>query len=495
MAKLMTNEFFVRYIKDFTDYNAIFESSCKSWNSVAKNQLKRKVKYLEDVMEGDSETKSFEIGFQNGSKAYFLFIPNNCSTYLLHTEIQATFASGIKEHDKISFNILGLQQKLQQTLITSLSSAIHLYQWSYPTYGKKSKKKSSRKVKKEYGFYSNLDNDKIDELIGYGEAIAKGTNLARTMASTPSNYMDSKALKNKAAEVAKKTKTSFKFIDENALKNFKAGCFLSVIQGSKGSEGGIAHLKYKTKTKNAKTIAIIGKGVVFDTGGYDIKTDSSMENMHRDMTGAAVSLALFQALAETKAKVNIELFLAIGENLISEKSYKPNDVVVAMDGTSVEIINTDAEGRMLLIDTILYSKAFKPDLILDFATLTGDAVAAIGNRYSCAFSNSRDLDLSAIDAGIESGERVWPFPLTEDFQKTLESDVADIRQCTTSSFAEHIHAACLLKHFIGQTPWIHIDLSSESCDGGLGMVDTEVTGFGVRWGFQFIHNFLIKKKR
>ena len=484
----MTNEFLIRYIEDFKNPSSLVESSCKNWNTVAKNQLKRKIENYEDVYEDKmKKTKGFEIGFQNGSKAYFLFVPKTISVFDLHSEIQESFMEGIKEHNNMSFNVMGLKDSHQEILVSALTSAVSLYEWKYPRYGKKSKGK--RKEKKEFGFYATIDG--VDDLIKSGEALAEGTNLVRTLASTPTNFMKSRDLADWARKIAHRLRgAKFNYIGENKLKELGAGCFLAVIQGTKGSDGGIAHISYKTRAKEAKNIAIVGKGVVFDTGGYDIKTDCSMDGMHRDMTGAAVSLALFQALVKSKVKANIDLYLAIGENLISETAYKPNDVVVAMNGTSVEVTNTDAEGRMLLSDTLIYASQADPDLIIDFATLTGTASEAIGNRYSCVFSNEYELGLKAVEAGRQSGERVWNFPTSDDFTRTLESDVADIAQCSSEGNADHINAVCFLKHFAGDTPWIHVDLCSEICEDGLGMVDTEVTGFGVRWGFEFIQKII-----
>ena len=464
----MTNEFLVRYVRDWGDYQSLVDSSCKSWNRVAINQLKRKIATFEGVLEDKSgKTLNFEVSFQNGSKAYFLFVPEHISAFGLHTEIRESFMEGIKAQENISFNVLGLNKDLQTTLVGALTSAVHLCQWKYPKYGKKSK--GSCKVKKNFGFYSNLDDSVLGELMDSGEAIAEGTNLARTLSSTPTNYMQSKDLVAEARKISKKLKTPMKFLSEGVLKDLEAGSFLSVIKGSKGSDGGIVHLKYRTRKADPLNIAIVGKGVVFDTGGYDIKTDGSMDGMHRDMTGAAVSLSLFQALVKSKPKCNIDLYLAVAENLVSEEASKPNDVVIAMDGTSIEIGNTDCEGRMVLADTILYSKRNEkePDLILDFATLTGAAIYSVDTRFSCVFSNDDLLAQEAVYIGSECGERVWSFPTSDDFSDTLYmSEVADISQCTSSENAEHIYAACFLKHFVGNTPWIHVDLSSETCSGG-----------------------------
>lgn len=492
--KTMTNEFLVRYMDDFEKYHDIINTSCKNWNKVATNQLRRRINHTEKVFEDERKhTKTFQVNFQNGSKAYFLFIPKEIDIFVLHEEIRSEFKEGIEEHDKLSFNLLNLKLEHQEILISILSSAIHLYQWEYPKYGKKSEKTTPDK--KNFGFYCDIGGDKVHTLIKNGEAIAEGTNLVRTLACTPTNYLTSKDFVKKARDISKKLKgVQFDFLNEEKLKEIGCNCFLAVLRGSKGSRGGIVNLSYKTRFKNAPRIAIIGKGVVFDTGGYNLKTDSLLD-MHRDMTGAAVGLALFQSLVKTKAKANIDLYLAIGESLISEKAYKPNEVVLALDGTSVEIKDTDAEGRLMLIDTIIYAKAAEPDIIIDFATLTGSAIGAMGTKYSCIFSNDYELSLEGVIVGKESGERVWNFPTSEDFlDSLLESDVADITHMADEENADHIYAATFLQYFIGNIPWVHIDLSSESNDGGLGLVDSDVTGFGVRWGFEFLQKYINKFK-
>lgn len=490
--KTMTNEFLVRYLEDFDKYSSIIETSCKKWNSVARNQLKRRIKLSEDVWENENKkTKSFTVNFQNGSKAYFLFIPKNITVYDIHNEIKEEFKEGIKEHLTISFNLLELSEEHQKILISALSGAVYLYQWDYPKYGKKTINKN-KKENKDFGFYTSISKEETNKIIKEGELIAKGTNLVRTLALMPTNYMTSKHLINEAKEVAKNLKrTKFIFLNEEKLKKMGAECFLSVLRGSKGSKGGLVNITYRTRAKNAPNIAIIGKGVTFDTGGYNTKGDD-MGGMHRDMTGAAVALALFESLVKNQIRANLDLYLAIGENLVSEMAYKPHEVVSTLNGVTIEVKNTDSEGRMLLVDTIIYAKAINPDLIIDFATLTGGAILAIDTRYSCVFSNYPELGLKAVKAGENSGERVWNFPTTNDFTDLLlQSNIADILQCIDDENADHIYAACLLQFFVGDIPWIHVDLSSEYCDNGLGLVDTDVTGFGVRWGFEFIQKYLL----
>lgn len=488
MSKTATNEFIVRYMDQFEDYQAILNTSCKTWNSVAKNQLKRTMKYMENVWENeDKKVRYFTVNFQNGSHAYFLFIPRYLTMFEIHEQIREAFMEGIKDNTKLSMNVIDLEHKLQKQLIMALSGAVELYQWDYPKYGKKAKRK--RKEKKSVMFYTDLNN--ADQYVERGKIISEGTNLARTLCTTPTNHMTSKHLVEEARKVAKRLYgVKFEFINERQLKDMGAGAFLSVIQGTKGSDGGIAHLRYRTRAKDKPTVAIVGKGVTFDTGGYDVKTDGYMEGMHRDMTGSAVALGLFQSLVKNKSKINLDLYLSIGENLISEVAYKPNDVVVALDGSSIEIKNTDAEGRMLMIDTFTYANQEKPDVILDFSTLTGAIMDAIGTQYAGLFTNDETLAIIGKMAGETSGERVWPFPVTSDFDQELKSEVADIAQCQDSEHADHIYAACFLKYFAKKTPWIHIDLACEKNEGGLGLVNTDINGFGVRWGFDFVQHII-----
>lgn len=487
----ITNEFFITYIDDFYNYKDLLETSCKRWNTVAKNQLKRKVNKLEKVW-GDEKkrTKNFEVSFQNGSKAYFLYIPKNIDVFLLHSALRLYFSEEIKEHETISFNLYNVSESHQKILVNALSSLIFLSQWKPPKYGKKSNEKIKIR-KKNFGFYSSLSNKKVNELIDNARAISEGTNLVRTLANTPTNLMTSKHLVQAGKDVYRGLKRGVKleFINENKLKQMKAGCFLSVIQGTNGSNGGIVHLSYKTRCKNPQNIALIGKGVTFDTGGYDVKTEG-MIGMHRDMTGAAITLATFQALVKRNVKANIDLYMAVAENLISETAYKSNDVVIAMDGTAVEVLNTDAEGRMVLADTILYANQKNPDIIIDFATLTGGAVYSIDTRYACVFSNNYDLALKSVEIGNKCGERVWNFPTSDDFCDILDSEVADICQSPDEENADHIYAACFLKYFAGKTNWVHLDLSAEKNFDGLGLVSTDITGFGVRWAFEFVQSLI-----
>jgi leucyl aminopeptidase len=230
----------------------------------------------------------------------------------------------------------------------------------------------------------------------------------------------------------------------------------------------------------------VGKGILFDTGGVNLKPHRSMLEMHTDMAGSAVALASLVALAELKADLNADAWLAISENNTGPTAYRPQEVVRASNGTTIQVIHTDAEGRMALADTLALAARTRPRLTIDFATLTGACVHALTERYSGVFTNRPELADALIAAGRASGERVWNFPMDADFDSDLDSTVADIMQCALEGKGDHILAARFLQRFIGDVPWVHVDLSSATRRGGLAHVGTDITGFGVRFVLELL---------
>jgi leucyl aminopeptidase len=205
------------------------------------------------------------------------------------------------------------------------------------------------------------------------------------------------------------------------------------------------------------------------------------------MNGSAVALGILLAASKMELPVKIDCWLAIAQNHISPTAYKQNDIVTALNGMSIEIVHTDAEGRMVLADTLTLASRQKPDYIIDFATLTGSMITALGDRISGVISNRPELACKAISAGNKSGERIVAFPYEEDFDSDLDSDVADIKQCTLEGGGDHIHAARFLGKFIeNDVAWLHTDLSSANRKGGLGAIETDTNGFGVGFGIEML---------
>lgn len=311
-----------------------------------------------------------------------------------------------------------------------------------------------------------------------------GTSLARYLAMMPPNLLTPKTYVQEINKLATKYKFKKTFYGHKQLEKLNAGAFLAVVQGSGHKDSGIMHLQYTPKkaNKNTKSVALVGKGMCFDTGGHNLKTSSgSMYGMHNDMTGSAIALASLVTFAELEVDFRIDCYLAIADNYLSEESYRPGDVVIASNGMSIEVINTDAEGRMVLSDTLHMASLKKPNLIMDYATLTGNCVRTLDNLQSGAVTNKPEFVSKLLDISNISGERVWPLPYNEDYDDVLKSEVADIKQCHEGS-SDATRAARFLGKFIeNNTPWVHIDLSANENNGGLAHVCSNTTGFGVRF--------------
>lgn len=312
-------------------------------------------------------------------------------------------------------------------------------------------------------------------------AAAHGNYLARALSVLPGNQLTPALYVKRVKKWAAEFGWRFRFLDEKQLAARGAGAFLAVTQ-TQAVGSGIVHLRYIPRKPTRPPVALVGKGICFDTGGVNVKPARHMYGMHEDMEGSAVALGTLVALTELKVPYAIDCYLAIAENAIGPRSYRPNDVVHAANGTSIEIVHTDAEGRMVLADTLALACEGHPGLVIDYATLTGACVYALGTRISGLFTNRPGLLTPLIEAGHRSGERVWPFPLEDDYAAELKSEIADIKQCTLDGEADHILAALFLKRFLDHDPtWIHMDLSAGRHKGGLGAVPTDTTGFGVHY--------------
>ena len=317
-------------------------------------------------------------------------------------------------------------------------------------------------------------------------AQAEGNVLCRELTVLPPNELTPGAYRERVKALAKQHGWTREEYDFKRLRKMGAGAFCAVAQGSDERDAAIVHLQYRHPAAK-KTVALVGKGICFDTGGHNLKSARYMQGMHEDMNGSAVALGILVAATRAKLAVNIDCWMALAQNHLSPRAYKQNEVVTALNGTTIEIVHTDAEGRMVLSDTLTLAARTKPDVMVDFATLTGSMHVALGSRYSGIFATSEDLARDALAAGVTSGERMCVFPMDDDYDAALDSSIADVKQCTLDGEADHILAARLLQRFTEKRPWIHVDLSAHSCKGGLGAVGTDATGFGVGWGLALLH--------
>jgi leucyl aminopeptidase len=376
--------------------------------------------------------------------------------------------------------VIGFDSESQTLIFNNIAAAALAAAFQMPTF--KSKKsppviKSLRLV----GADRSVDTART-------EAEAQGNNLARWLTALPPNKLDAVSYTSLARKMAKDKGWTFKRLASAELSKLGAGAFLAVAQGNENNSAGIIRLRYRPGKKNAKAaISLVGKGIIFDTGGTNLKPFQSMLDMHGDMQGSAVALGTLLAITELQLPIAVDCWLAITENRTGPMAYKSQDVVTAANGKTIQTIHTDAEGRMALADTLVLASREKPGLIFDYATLTGSCVGAISTKYSGVFTNRSELHPKLKRTGQNCGERVWPFPIGKEFMEDLKSDTADFMQCSPKASGDHMLAASFLAEFIeNDTPWVHMDLSASDNEGGLGHINTKFTGFGVRYTMSVI---------
>jgi leucyl aminopeptidase len=323
------------------------------------------------------------------------------------------------------------------------------------------------------------DDAKAKEAWVARKAIAVGVNLARDLVNEPPNVLGPVEFAERAQQLAD-LGIGVEVLGEPELAALGMRALLGVAQGSVRPPR-LVVLTWNGGDEGAKPVMFVGKGVVFDTGGISIKPAAGMEDMKGDMAGAAAVFGVMAALAGRKAKVNAVGILGIVENMPDGNAQRPGDIVTARNGTTIEIINTDAEGRLVLADALHYAiERFEPRFVVDLATLTGAIIVALGNHHAGLFSNDDALSAQLSAAGQATGELVWRMPLGPDYDKLIESKVADIKN-TGGRYGGSITAAQFVKRFVGDTPWAHLDIAGTA----MSSPQTEInrswsSGFGVR---------------
>jgi leucyl aminopeptidase len=375
---------------------------------------------------------------------------------------------------------IGFDTSEQTVIIKNMVAAALAAAFAMPTYKSKAASPTIKSLRL-IGANESIDTSRT-------EAEAKGNNLARWLAAMPPNKLDAVSYTDLIRKMAKDKAWSYKRLATKELTALGAGAFLAVAQGNDNDSACIIRLRYRPGKKNAKAdLSLVGKGIIFDTGGTNLKPFQSMLDMHGDMQGSAVALGSFLAITELQLPLAVDCWLAITENRTGPNAYKSQDVVTAANGKTIQTVHTDAEGRMALADALVLASRDNPGIIFDYATLTGTCVSAITTRYSGVFTNRPSLHPHLKRTGRESGERVWPFPIGKEFMEDLRSETADFMQCSPKGSGDHILAASFLSEFVEKdTPWVHMDLSASDNDGGLAHVASKFTGFGVRYTMSVI---------
>jgi leucyl aminopeptidase len=313
------------------------------------------------------------------------------------------------------------------------------------------------------------------------EAVAEGVLWTRDLVNEPANVLYPEEFARRTMAL-KKLGVLVEMLDERAMKRLGMNALLGVGQGSV-RDSQVVVMRWNGGKKGDKPIAFIGKGVCFDTGGISIKPAQGMEDMKGDMAGAGCVVGLMHALAARKAKVNVVGAIGRVENMPDGNAQRPGDIVTTMSGQTIEIINTDAEGRLVLADVLHYvATRYQPKFMIDLATLTGAIMVALGQEYAGLFSNDDKLAENLLKAGEATGERVWRMPLGPEYDKMIESKFADMKN-TGGRFGGSITAAQLLQRFVGKTPWAHLDIAGTA----LGSPQTDINkGWTSGWGVRLL---------
>ncbi|MEW5249099.1 leucyl aminopeptidase [Microbulbifer discodermiae] len=301
--------------------------------------------------------------------------------------------------------------------------------------------------------------------LAVGAAQASGSNLARELGNLPGNTCTPSYLAAQARAMAKKhPKLTTTVLDGKKMQSLGMGAFLSVAKGSDEPPALIA-MHYKGASSSTKPVVLVGKGITFDTGGISLKPGLAMDEMKFDMCGAASVFGVMQAIVELEPALNLVCLVAAAENMPSGGASKPGDIVTSMSGKTIEILNTDAEGRLVLCDTLTYAAKYKPEIIIDVATLTGACVIALGNHATGLYANQDQLAQDLIAAGERTGDRAWRMPLWDEYQTALDSNFADMQNIGGRE-AGSVTAACFLARFTESYTWAHLDIAGSAWNSG-----------------------------
>lgn len=427
------------------------------------------------------DTNPILISGPRGTRTAIAFVSDDVSGFKSLSQARKLIAPLMAEHSQ-KINVISLldQSPAACIMAEALVAAAFAALFPLPKISDKAAEKPALTAMNFFGEFEAAD-------FRYVKATAEGNNLARWLTHLPGNYLTPGIYREYAEALAQAEGWEAEFYDLEQLERLGAGAFLSVVKASPVRDAGILRLRYRLKGAEDRPLALIGKGICFDTGGSSLKVGGGMLGMHGDMQGSAVALGTLLALTRLNFSQPVDCWLALAENHIGSRAVKCNDVITALNGTTIELINTDAEGRMVLADTLALACRQKPRAILDYATLTGAVVASLGQRMAGAITNRRHWVEPIIQTGEHCGERVWPFPYQDDYDEDLKSDVADTLQCRTAGAGDHIYAARFLGKFVDKdVDWVHVDMASTGTHkGGLAHIPTDIQGFGVRFGVEW----------
>jgi leucyl aminopeptidase len=353
------------------------------------------------------------------------------------------------------------------------------------------KKDSKAITSLRLGGFSAKEETDLNSGIRHGQVVAEAQNFARELANEPANRLTPRLFSERTAAIAKGAGLDVDILDEKRLQELKMGAFLSVAQGSEEPPRMIVLSYTPDDWKDGQAVlGLVGKGVTFDSGGISIKPSQGMEKMKYDMAGAAAMVGAMQALAALKPRRKVMAVVPLTENLLSGRAQKPGDVQIAMSGKSIEVVNTDAEGRLVLADALHYARQLGATHVVDAATLTGAVFVALGHVNVGAFTNNQAFLDGLLESSRAVGEKIWPLPLDDEYHDNITSSVADIQNVGKGRGGGAINGAMFLKEFVGDTPWIHLDIAGVAwLEEGKPWMTKGPTGVGVRTLVHLAENF------
>ncbi len=358
--------------------------------------------------------------------------------------------------DTLSERII-CEQSMRQSILTFADSIYRFDKY-------KSDPKNKSKLEQVCIAFTTEPPCNVAKILKQGKAIAKGMHLSRDLANQPANICTPTFLAETAQSLGRQyDSVKVEVLDEAHMQELGMGSFLSVSKGSKQPAKMIV-LQYNGANDSSRPIALVGKGVTFDTGGISIKPSSNMDEMKFDMSGAASVMGTVNACAEMQLPLNLVAVLAAAENMPSSEATKPGDIVTSMSGKTIEVLNTDAEGRLVLCDALTYVGRYNPEVVIDTATLTGACIVALGHHISAVLANSDELAADIMEAGTDINDKAWQLPMGEAYSKQLKSAFADVGNIGGST-AGTITAACFLAKFTEDYEWAHIDIAGTAWKG------------------------------
>ena len=408
----------------------------------------------------------------NNSQIDVFLCPKNKSLSLFYKNIIGSFIHDYSNKFEVSqVDIDCEDQNLLDDIITGFQQKDYIYS-IYKKNSLKEKFKTSYKLKKN-------NSEKL-----------KSINFLKELVSEPSNIIYPQSFVKRAEKLISNSKVNIKILDQKKIKKIGLNCLLAVSQGS-FRQPRVMEFSKKNNSKNVD-ILFVGKGVCFDSGGISIKPSAGMEEMKWDMGGAAVTAAIIKYLSEIKTNFSFAGIVGLVENMPSGTAYKPGDIIKSYKGINVEVLNTDAEGRLVLADIITYGcEVYKPKVVIDFATLTGAIMVALGQHYAGMFSNDDGLSDALYKSGIETNEKVWRMPLHDDFDKELNSPFVDLKNIGAGRYGGSVTAAQFLQRFVPpKTKWAHLDIAGTTWKNSGDTLNSKgATGFGLTLIADFIDRY------